>query len=254
MITASDALQILDALTSAGVRAWVDGGWGVDALLGEQTREHEDLDLVIALDDAENASRALSLHSFSLTEDERPTRFVLANADGRHIDFHTVVFDAEGGGVQRLQDGRSYRYPPEGFVGHGTIAGRPTLASRRKSSSSATSATNPTKRTATTCAFWHGGSASVCRRRTDVSDRGSIYQHDVTSREDHRQWQPLLQPRCLRHSEPAACIAHSAAGSAFFAESLRQLLARNLALLRRKSPPPHPQPSNLAGRRREKRW
>ena len=124
MITAPAALQILDALTTADVPAWVDGGWGVDALLGEQTREHEDLDLVIALDDAENVSRALFLHGFSLTDDERPTRFVLANADG-HIDFHTVVFDAEGGGVQRLQDGHSYRYPPEGFAGGGTIAGRP---------------------------------------------------------------------------------------------------------------------------------
>ena len=125
MITAPTALQILDALTTAGVPAWVDGGWGVDALLGGQTREHEDLDLVIALDDAENARKALSPHGFSLTEDERPTRFVLVNADGRHVDFHTVVFDAEGGGVQRLQDGRSYRYPPEGFAGKGAIAGRP---------------------------------------------------------------------------------------------------------------------------------
>jgi len=31
--------QVLDALSSAGVRFWVAGSWGVDALAGEQTRD-----------------------------------------------------------------------------------------------------------------------------------------------------------------------------------------------------------------------
>lgn len=34
-----------------GITVWLsDGGWGVDALLGEQTRPHNDLDLVVSLD------------------------------------------------------------------------------------------------------------------------------------------------------------------------------------------------------------
>ncbi|MGH0035700.1 MAG: nucleotidyltransferase domain-containing protein [Myxococcota bacterium] len=36
-------LEVLETLEGAGVRAWLDGGWGVDALLGERTREHADL-------------------------------------------------------------------------------------------------------------------------------------------------------------------------------------------------------------------
>ena len=79
--------------------------------------------MVIALAEGEKAEEALSALGFSLSEDERPTRFVLLHGDGRRIDFHTVVFDDEGGGVQRLQDGRSYRYPPEGFAGEGVIGG-----------------------------------------------------------------------------------------------------------------------------------
>lgn len=43
-------LAILDLLSAAGVQTWVAGGWGVDALLGRQTRRHCDVDLVI--DDA----------------------------------------------------------------------------------------------------------------------------------------------------------------------------------------------------------
>ncbi|HZU78182.1 MAG TPA: hypothetical protein VFA70_15550, partial [Dehalococcoidia bacterium] len=35
-----------------------------------------------------------------------------------------VAFDAAGGGVQTLQDGSTWRYPPEGFAGVGRIAGR----------------------------------------------------------------------------------------------------------------------------------
>jgi lincosamide nucleotidyltransferase A/C/D/E len=34
-------------LEEAKVTVWVDGGWGVDALLGEQTRPHKDLDIAI---------------------------------------------------------------------------------------------------------------------------------------------------------------------------------------------------------------
>jgi lincosamide nucleotidyltransferase A/C/D/E len=93
MMSGPEVLEILDALAQAGGAAWVDGGWGVDALLGEQTREHEDLDLVIALDDGGEAERALSALGFAMSEDERPTRFVLAHDGGRRIDFHTVVFD-----------------------------------------------------------------------------------------------------------------------------------------------------------------
>ena len=44
-MTAADALEIVDLLERVGVEPWVDSGWGVDALLGEQTRPHEDLDL-----------------------------------------------------------------------------------------------------------------------------------------------------------------------------------------------------------------
>ena len=42
--------EVLGALDEAGVEAWLAGGWGVDALLGEQTRPHLDLDLVFDAD------------------------------------------------------------------------------------------------------------------------------------------------------------------------------------------------------------
>lgn len=56
MMRASDVIMIINALAAAGVDAWLDGGWGVDALVGEQTRPHDDLDLVIARERARMAS------------------------------------------------------------------------------------------------------------------------------------------------------------------------------------------------------
>jgi lincosamide nucleotidyltransferase A/C/D/E len=121
VVTAEDVTEIMSALGQQGVAAWLDGGWGVDALVGHQTRPHGDLDLVISLEDANSAIDALARLGFDLHDDERPTRFVLSDSHHRSIDFHTVTFDGEGGGIQQLQDGNSYRYPPHGFQGKGHV-------------------------------------------------------------------------------------------------------------------------------------
>jgi lincosamide nucleotidyltransferase A/C/D/E len=44
---AARVIETLDALDAAGIEAPVIGGWGVDALLGEQSRVHRDLDLIV---------------------------------------------------------------------------------------------------------------------------------------------------------------------------------------------------------------
>jgi lincosamide nucleotidyltransferase A/C/D/E len=124
MMEEADVLAAVARIEEAGVPVWLDGGWGVDALVGEQTRAHDDLDVVIALGDAEAALRVLAALGYELIEDERPTRFVARAPGDRRIDFHTVTFDAEGGGIQVLQDGTSWRYPPEGFAGRGRVGSR----------------------------------------------------------------------------------------------------------------------------------
>ncbi len=117
----NDVLQIVTWLERAGIPVWLDGGWGVDALVGRQTRLHDDLDVVIALHHVEPAQQILGACSFVVTVDELPTRFVLCDDHDRRIDFHPVTFDTTGGGIQHLQDGSTFRYPPEGFSGTGSI-------------------------------------------------------------------------------------------------------------------------------------
>lgn len=125
MMSAEDVLEVVSALSVAGIAVWTDGGWGVDALLGEQTRDHDDLDCVAALSDASSVCAALAPLGFLMHENELPTRFVVRDASDRRIDVHTVTFDDEGAGVQQLQDGSTWRYPALGFLAVGRIAGRP---------------------------------------------------------------------------------------------------------------------------------
>ncbi len=46
-----EVVAICRAFEAADLPFWVDGGWGVDALIRKQTRVHSDLDLAIHLAD-----------------------------------------------------------------------------------------------------------------------------------------------------------------------------------------------------------
>ena len=113
--------EVLDTLHEAGVQAWLAGGWGVDALLGEQTRPHLDLDLVFDADsDGERrALDALAARGFRLIGREPvrthwwSERIALSDDQGHVVDLHPVsgaAFIAEVGA--------------DAFV-RGRVAGRP---------------------------------------------------------------------------------------------------------------------------------
>ena len=125
MMSAEDVHEVLDCLARAGVPVWVDGGWGIDALTGAQHRPHDDLDLVVPHDRADEVRAALARLGFAPHIDWGVTRFVLRDVADRRVDFHPVTFDTTGAATQELQDGRLCLYPAEGFTGTGTIGGRP---------------------------------------------------------------------------------------------------------------------------------
>lgn len=125
MMDATDVLEVLALLRDHGIPAWVDGGWGVDVLVGRQTRPHKDLDLVVPAERANDIKRLMLTLRFSVVEDELPTRFAMRDEAGHAVDFHPVTFDERGNGVQQIQDGTTFIYPPAGFSGRGLISGQP---------------------------------------------------------------------------------------------------------------------------------
>jgi lincosamide nucleotidyltransferase A/C/D/E len=118
---------VLSIAHTAGFdRVWIAGGWGVDALVGCQTRIHSDLDLAVdvtqlALD---HLLQAFGQHGYIVEADWRPSR-VAVTADGaRQVDLHPVVFDAQGIGWQADVEGQEpFRYTEDAFA-QGLIDGR----------------------------------------------------------------------------------------------------------------------------------
>ncbi|MBG0851449.1 hypothetical protein I2W78_06210 [Streptomyces spinoverrucosus] len=119
----ADLFDLLDILESADAPHWVAGGWGVDVLVGRQTRAHRDVDL--ALDAASEAATVDALEAFGyrVETEQRPTRVELAAPGQRWVDLHPVVFDAEGVGRQADLDGDFFLYPHGAFA-VGTLQGR----------------------------------------------------------------------------------------------------------------------------------
>ena len=68
MVSAEDVIEIYQPLVESGIKVWLTGGWGIDALLGEQTRPHKDLDVFILLEDIPRMWKLLGRKGFRLKE------------------------------------------------------------------------------------------------------------------------------------------------------------------------------------------
>ncbi|MCY4623488.1 MAG: amino acid transporter [Chloroflexi bacterium] len=124
MMNADDVIQVVNALETAGIDVWLQGGWGVDALLGEQTRPHDDLDVIIKADDIPQTMQVTRDLGFSLMTDELPQGFVVRDETDRRIDFHPVRFGSDGSAAQPSIRGGEWVFSGRGLRGIGSINGR----------------------------------------------------------------------------------------------------------------------------------
>jgi lincosamide nucleotidyltransferase A/C/D/E len=122
-MTPTALIELLKLFERAAIRVWLDGGWGVDALLRTQTRAHKDADIILAVADVPRLQGLLAKEGFATREGEPPNSFVLANGAGLEVDVHAVTFDDCGNGVYRMQNGEDWIYPAEGFSGRGSVGG-----------------------------------------------------------------------------------------------------------------------------------
>ncbi|MET7360008.1 amino acid transporter [Streptomyces sp. NPDC005562] len=124
-MTAEDVLSVLALLRRAEVDVWIGGGWGTDVLIGEQTRQYRDLDLMHRQSQEAAVVAALSDASFEESLSWRPIRFAVTAPDGREIDLHSLVFADDGAAIQASPDaGCPFIYTSSCFV-TGTIEGVP---------------------------------------------------------------------------------------------------------------------------------
>jgi lincosamide nucleotidyltransferase A/C/D/E len=120
-MTAGDVLEIVQLFEQHNVGLVIDGGWGVDALLGEQTRVHADLDIAVQHKDVPRIRALLEARGFRDVprDDTWECNFVLGDDQGRQVDIHSYTFDAQGQHVFGLA------YPPDSLTGSGSIGGYP---------------------------------------------------------------------------------------------------------------------------------
>lgn len=123
-MTVNDVTELYIKLEAKGIQIWIDGGWGVDALLGEQTRHHEDLDIIVESKYVNELCRLLEAQGYRGVPraDTCPWNFVLDDDRGHQVDFHVIDLDATGNGVYGET---GWAYPSESLTGSGKIGGYP---------------------------------------------------------------------------------------------------------------------------------
>lgn len=112
---ATGVIAIYKLLKEKGIKIWIDGGWGIDALLEKQTRPHGDLDIAIARKDVEKLRSVLSDYQEKKNDKTTEWNFVLENANGKKIDVHVFEFDENGKNIYGIA------YPQESLTGKGII-------------------------------------------------------------------------------------------------------------------------------------
>ena len=118
MVRESDAVEIILLFRSKGIQIYLDGGWGVDALVGFESRCHNDIDIFIEKQDKECSIKLLKDTGYSETvmEYTTPEHTVWRDENARIIDFHIFSRNSEGDFVFE-----SETFPKEIFTSIGRI-------------------------------------------------------------------------------------------------------------------------------------
>lgn len=124
---AETVVALLDVLDARGARPCLGGGWSVDALLGEQTRRHGDLDLWLSTSEADGAIAGLvgaGVDRLLPVPGDRPWNFVLHDGGKVRVDLHfyEALDDAtlHYGSVTSGEE-----FPAAALLGEGRVLGRP---------------------------------------------------------------------------------------------------------------------------------
>ena len=120
MISQNDAVDMLKKIAHIGIDVWIDGGWGVDALLGQHTRPHNDIDIFVQKKDSAIFIKMLIVNGYHETGMKYTTddHTVWCDSDNRIIDLHLFEFiEADALCFENKI------YPSDILNGKGTIGG-----------------------------------------------------------------------------------------------------------------------------------
>ena len=105
MVRTEDACEIIKYALQNEIKVYLDGGWGVDALLKRESRIHNDIDLFVELKQYHDYIYVIKQHEFEEVNTDYTT------------DGHTVWKDDK----QRIIDLHCFEFTDDGIVYEGDI-------------------------------------------------------------------------------------------------------------------------------------
>jgi lincosamide nucleotidyltransferase A/C/D/E len=128
-ITANDAIDLVQLFDRHQIELYIDGGWGVDALIDRQTRTHADLDIAVQHKDVAQIRVLLEARGYRDVprQDTSDYNFVMGDDRGHHIDIHSYTFVGVASPTENRSGNNVYgiAYPFESLTGTGLINGHP---------------------------------------------------------------------------------------------------------------------------------
>ena len=122
-VTQEDLFEVLEMIEQLGIRYWLDGGWGVDALVGRQTREHRDVDIDFDAAYTEKLQQKLEEKGYEVVTDWSPVRIELYHPQLSYIDIHPFVLKEDGTAKQAGLEGGWYEFEAD-YFGCAVLDGR----------------------------------------------------------------------------------------------------------------------------------
>ncbi|WP_414150550.1 nucleotidyltransferase domain-containing protein [Acetobacterium carbinolicum] len=114
-VTKEDLIEVLNLLGSLKMRYWIEGGWGVDILIGQENREHRDIDVDFDAEFTEVLLDALKRKGFAITTDWRPSRIELHHPKLGYLDIHPLIINEDGSARQADPQGGWYQLEAQWF-------------------------------------------------------------------------------------------------------------------------------------------
>lgn len=113
--TKENLMEVLNLLEGLKMKYWIDGGWGVDILLGKQHREHRDIDVDFDGEFTGILLETLKEKGYEITTDWRPARIELYHPELGYIDIHPLIISKDGSAKQAGLNNDWYDFKAEWF-------------------------------------------------------------------------------------------------------------------------------------------
>lgn len=121
--TKEDVMTVIKILEDAGITYWLDGGWGIDALVGRQTRAHRDIDIDFDARHTEELLKILADYGYEVDTDWTPVRIELYSKEFGYLDIHPFVLNDDGTSKQANPEGGWYEFEAD-YFGNAVFEGK----------------------------------------------------------------------------------------------------------------------------------